>query len=246
MRHELLRETQAQPICAGNDGSFCLVSNGHQPTPYPLSTELPHGAQARMIEAAAFSKSLGHPVNSVLTVNAAHLRRIGEGGVFGQGHLWCGLQKLIELIRKWVLERGIFWASIWVREWTRQGQQPGEHWHIAVHLPECLHADFARQVGEWTGEEVGAISPEPGVAARSAGRAWCLSVRAGRGGPKSIGAYFGKAEPSNVQRYGRRVPNLKKPRRDLNGGAGPVEGKRFHISKTLGVTAQARARAVHA
>lgn len=246
MRHELLREKQAQPVGSTPSVEFCLVGNTHQPTRYTVTHELPRGAQARMMQAAAFSEKIGHPLDTVLTINAAHLQRIGEGGVFGIGHLWDGLQELLQLIRKWVKARGIFWACIWVREWAPRGYegQAGEHWHIAFHLPKCLHADFAKQVVEWTDEAVGAVAPSARVSAVSVGRAWHLGVRHGRGGPENIAAYFGKSEPAKIKRYGQRIENPDKPRntgRYRFGGSGPIEGKRFHICKTLGTTAQARA-----
>jgi hypothetical protein len=246
MRHELLREDQAAPVLAHIEGLSCLVGNTEHATRYTGTHKLPRGAQRRMIGAAAFSEHIGHPLNAVLTINAAHLQRIGEGGVFAVGHLWDGLQDLHQLIRKWVTARGVFWASIWVREWAPRGHegQAGEHWHIALHLPKCLHADFAKQVAEWTGEAVGAVSPSARVSAVSVGRAWKLSVRHGRGGPEEIAAYFGKSEPATIKRYGQRIENPDKPRNTGKyrfGGEGYIEGKRFHISKTLGATAQARA-----
>lgn len=247
MRHELLRKDKAQLVTADIGQHFGLVEQDQHCTRYVVTNELPRGAQTRMMRAAAFSKRIGHPLNAVLTINALHLQRIGTGGVFGIGHLWDGLQNLHELIRKWILGRGLFWASIWVREWSKRGHngQAGEHWHIALHLPKRLHADFAKQVAAWTGEAIGAApTSNRRVAAVSAGRAWMLSVRHGRGGPEEIASYFGKAEPSTIMRYGKRVENTDKPRRYGKyrcGGTGPIEGKRFHICKTLGTTAQARA-----
>lgn len=242
MRRELLRIDGAEPVSANIGQHFCLVGKVGK-TRYPITHELPRGAQARMMQAAAFSEHIGHPINAILTINAAHLQSIGEGGIFGIGHLWDGMQNLHQLIRKWISARGIFWACVWVREWAPRGHngQAGEHWHIALHLPKCLHADFAKQVAEWTGEAVGAVSPSARVSAVSVGHAWHLGVRHGRGNPENIAAYFGKAEPSSIKRYGRRVANPDKPRRDKIGGMGYIEGKRFHICKTLGATAQAGA-----
>lgn len=236
---------KAKPISAQTGSHSCLVDNTHQPTRYPVTHELQRKTQARMMRAAAYSETIGHPLNAVLTINAAHLQRIDEGGVFGVGHLWDGLQRLHELIRKWVVGRGVFWASIWVREWSQKGKNghAGEHWHIALHLPKYLHADFAEQVAEWTGEAVGPVPKTRRYSAVSVGNAWHLAVRHGRGGPEDIAAYFGKAEPSKRKRHGRLVANLDKPRRYKVGGMGPIEGKRFHICKTLGPTAQARTQA---
>jgi hypothetical protein len=246
MRHELLRKETAQPIFTGMDGETCLVGNSSPLTRYTVTKALPIGTQARMMRAAVFSQTLGHPVNAFLTINAAHLQRIGEGGIFGLGHLWDGFQVLLELLRKWVTARGVVWAVIWSREWSRKGinGQAGEHWHIGLHLPKRFHADLAKQVAEWTGQGLSTISPTARVSAVSEHRAWHLSVKHGRGGPEDLAAYLGKAEPSKIRRYGRHVPNLYKPRRDKIGGEGPIEGKRFGISKTIGLTEQERAQYV--
>lgn len=193
------------------------------------------------MKAATFSRAIGRPIDTLLTINSAHMQLLGEGGVFGIGHLWDGFQDLHELVRKWVTGRGVFWASVWVREWTRRGHrgQAGEHWHIGLHLPASLRADFAQQVAAWTGEAVGELSPSRRVAAVSVAGAWHLSVCAGRGGPDNLAAYLGKAEPGHVIRYGKRAPNLRKPRRDQHGGNGPIQGKRFGISRSIGAQAQA-------
>lgn len=243
MRHELLRADQGQPISEGNGQGFRLVGSSPPCPRYSATYELPLGAQARLMQAAAFSQTIGHPTNTLLTINAAHLQRIGEGGVFGIGHLWDGFQVLLELIRKWFSARGVFWAVIWAREWARRGHQgqAGEHWHIAFHLPKHLRADFARQVAVWTGEGVGEISPNNREAAISAARAWCLTVSSGRGDPVELAAYLGKAEPGRIMKYGKHVPNTLKPRTDRFGGEGYIEGKRFYICKKLGPTAQAAA-----
>lgn len=242
MRHELVSSAQAQPVSWPQAPAIPASRKPKPVTRYPETRQLPVGAQARLMRAATFSTAVGHPINALLTINAAHMQSIDEGGVFEVGHLWDGLGVLLELARKWVTGRGIFWACIWSREWTRQGRrgQAGEHWHIGIHLPRHLHGDFAKQIAAWTGEAIGAVSPSGRDSAVSSRGAWHLSVRSGRGGPALLAAYLGKAEPGEVTRYGKRAPNLRKPRRDKFGGAGPIQGKRFGISKTLGATEQAR------
>jgi hypothetical protein len=243
MRHELLRPDQAQPVSSPILRPSRLVGLSHPATRYPVTHELPVGAQARLMKSAAFSQALGRPIDTLLTINAAHLQLIGEGGVFGIGSLWDGFRELHELMRKWVTGRDVFWACIWVREWARRGHrgQAGEHWHLGMHMPASLRAEFAPQVAVWTGEGIGAKAPSSREAAVSVTGAWHLSVRAGRGGPDSLAAYLGKAEPGYVTRYGKRVPNVRKPRRDKHGGNGPIQGKRFGISRSIGTLAQADA-----
>jgi hypothetical protein len=244
MQHELLRQDTAQPVFVGTGSQSCLVGNSRPLTRYTLTKELPVGTQARMMRAAVFSQTLGYPVNALLTINAAHLQRMGEGGVFGLGHLWDGFQVQLELLRKWVRARDVVWAVIWVREWSRNGinGQAGEHWHIGLHLPKRFHPALAKQVVEWTGEGLSTISPTARVSAVSEHRAWHLGVKHGRGGPEDLAAYLGKAEPSTIRRYGRRVPNRYKPRCDKIGGEGPIGGKRFGICKAIGSTEQRRAQ----
>lgn len=185
----------------------------------------------------------GTPIDTLLTINAAHLQRISAGGVFGVGHLWDGFRDFLELVRKWVTARSVLWAVIWVREYAGgQHGQVGEHWHIALHLPQGLRADFVAQVAIWTDESIGNDLSGQGTIARSSGRAWHYRSRARFGnGPRGLGAYLGKAEPSWRRRYKRMVRNLTKPDRRQNGGGGPIQGKRFGISRHIGETAQAAA-----
>ena len=242
MQREILSGTQKERACRPLGESPRPVGAASKASRYAVTYDLPVGAQARLIRAAQFSQALGTPINALLTINAAHLQRIGEGGVFGVGHLWDGFQSLHELMRKWLSVRDVSWAVIWSREWARIGRQgqAGEHWHIGLHLPKHPRHDFAAQVAHWTGEPLGSRALSNREAAVSNARAWHLSVASGRGGPDSLAAYLGKAEPSRIRRYGKRAPNFQKPKRDKHGGAGPIEGKRFGICKTLGATEQAR------
>lgn len=209
-----------------------------------MSNALPVGAQAKLIRAAQFSQKIGYPLNSLLTVNAAHLQRLDSGGVFGVGHLWDGLQAFLELTRKWVVGRGVPWVAIWCREHAGgKHNQSGEHWHIGQYLAPNMPVDFAEQVARWTDAPIGDTRGENTIA-RSACRSWHLRKNAPAGyGPEGLAAYLGKAEPSWVQRHGKLVPNKRKPDRRKNGGTGPIEGKRFHVCKTLGATEQDRATA---
>lgn len=240
MRHERLKTDTAQPLERAFPGSFSQVG---YPTRYPESQTLPTGAQARLMRAAEFSIKTGQPINTLLTVNAEHLQRIDAGGVFGIGHLWDGFRDFHERVRKWVRARGIPWSVIWVREYAggKHGQA-GEHWHLALHLPARLRSDFAARVAIWTDDAIGSDMSGKYTIARSAGRAWHYRSRAPFGyGPGGLGAYLGKAEPSWRRRYGRTVPNLKKPDRSQNGGGGPIQGQRYGIARFIGDTAQAAA-----
>ncbi|WP_306112623.1 MULTISPECIES: hypothetical protein [unclassified Roseovarius] len=204
-----------------------------------MTNTLPIGAQSRLMKAARFSEKIGCPVNTLLTVNAEHLQRLSSDGVFGIGHLWDGMQGFIELARKWTVARGIPWVVIWSREYAggKHGQS-GEHWHLGLHLPQHMHGGFAEQVARWTDAPTDNTSKATTIA-QSFCRSWHFRTRAPRGrGAEGLAAYLGKSEPSWIRRYGRSVPNKRKPERWQNGGTGPIQGKRFGISKAIGATAQ--------
>ena len=239
MRHEILNEYAAKPAGRALSGQFSLVTTFQR---YPETQTLPIGAQARLVQAAVFSVRKGTPVNTLLTINAAHLQRMGAGGIFAIGHLWDGFRDFLELARKWVTARGVAWVVIWSREYMggKHGQA-GEHWHIALHLPKHLRDDFAAQVAIWTDEAIG-DSHDAHTIARSVGKAWHFRASAPKGyGPSGLAEYLGKAEPSWVRHYGRAVPNKDKINRRKNGGCGPIQGKRFGVSRPIGAKAQAAA-----
>lgn len=240
MKQQMLRAYTAKPVLPPISPDLRLVVSSIPSNCYTLSHELGAGTQAKLIRAARFSQTIKAPLNAALTINAAHMQRMGHGGVFEIGRLYDGFRAQLELIRKWITARGIPWAAIWAREYTGgRNEHHGEHWHIALHLPLTFSAPFADQVARWTGEAIDTKPPAAGVAAVSALRGWMLSTKAGRGGAANIGAYLGKAESNFKTHYGKRVANTAKPRRDLCGGSGPIEGKRCGISKPLGKTAQA-------
>lgn len=150
------------------------------------------------------------------------------------------MQMLLELLRKWVTGRGLPWVCFWVREYCRN---PGEHWHIALHLPDAYRADLAAQVAIWMGED---IDPSADLkrhdVAVSQHRSWKLTgAKRHGGGPEGLAAYLGKAEPNHIRLHGKTKQNPDKADRRYLGGLGPIQGKRFYISTTIGATAQERA-----
>lgn len=171
----------------------------------------------------------------MLTVNAAHLQRISSGSIFDIGHLWDGFQRYLELLRKWVTERGITWSCVWVREFTGgRNNHHGEHWHIALHLPPRHQQELTAQVAIWTGEVIGAHDGKKKCIARSLTGAWYLSKRY-----DNVGFYLGKATPKKRTRYGQLIKNDLREGQDY-GGEGPIQGKRFGISRSIGDKAQQR------
>lgn len=205
-------------------------------TRYPESTYLPLNAEKRMTSAVKFATHVGKPINTMITINAAHLQRIGSDSIFDIGHLWDGCRDFLELLRKWVKNRGVTWSCIWVREYTGgRNDHHGEHWHIAIYLPRHHQADLASQISTWTGEAIGKTDGKKKCIARSTTGAWYINQRY-----DNAGEYLGKATPPMRQRYGQRVPNQHRQCFKYHGGEGPIQGKRFGISKPIGETAQAR------
>ena len=188
-----------------------------------------------MATAVRFASHIDAPIQTMLTINAAHLQRVGSGGVFAVGHLWDGYRDLLELLRKWLTGRSIVWSCVWVREYTGgRNDHHGEHWHIALHLPSHQRAALAAQVAVWTGEAIGDGDGRNKCLARSVTSAWYLSRR-----KENAGEYLGKATPKMRTRYGRQVPNRLRDT-DHNGGEGPIQGKRFGISRSIGEASQRR------
>lgn len=201
---------------------------------YPETTYLPLNAEKLMTVAVTFASRISTPIQTMLTVNAAHIQRMGSDSVFDVGHLWDGFQRFLELIRKWFVEqRGVPWACVWVREYTGgRNEHHGEHWHIALYVPPRYQNELAAQVAIWTDEAVGVHDGKNKCIARSLTGAWYLSRR-----KDNAGEYLGKATPKTRLRYGRRIKNDLRTT-NKHGGEGPIQGKRYGISNTIGHTAQ--------
>lgn len=202
---------------------------------YPETTYLPLDAQKRLDHAQRFASHIKTPIETMLTVNAAHLQRMGASPLFACGHLWDIFQNFHELLRKWVKNRGVDWSAIWVREYTGgKNEHYGEHWHIALHLPHQLESDLAAQVALWTEERLGEPSGKKTCIACSVDRAWYISRC-----NKYAGQYLGKATPKTRYRHGKKVPNELRLN-ERSSGEGPIQGKRYGISKHIGATARAK------
>jgi len=204
-------------------------------TRYPETRYLPLDAERRMVGAVRFASHIRSPITTMLTINAAHLQRVGSASVFEVGHLWDGYRLFLEVLRKWIIHRGGAWSCIWVREYTGgRNDHHGEHWHIAFHLPPHHQNYLAAQVAIWTGEAIGGSDGKQKCIARSITGAWYLSRC-----KENAGEYLGKATPKTRSRYGRQVPNDLRVTRH-HGGEGPIQGKRYGISRAIGDTAQRR------
>lgn len=206
---------------------------------YKSSTELPRGAQKQLIDAARFSHHIKAPVNTLITINAAHLQKINAGSTFELGHLWDGFQDLLERLRHWCLNRGMVWSCFWVREWSKDRE---EHWHIGLHLTARNRQYLPDQIAIWTDEPTGpGTDLKPHDVAVSEFGSWHITGTKRGGTALKLAAYLGKAEPNRIVLHGKIKSNPQKEIARYAGGEGPIEGKRYGISKTLGITAQRQA-----
>lgn len=235
MRHETLRPDLAKPVHGPLHNPSPLVVVGYTSTRYPMSKSLQRGAQRELMNAAVFSAHIGFPINTLTTINAAHLQRLGDGGVFSVGHLWDGFRDLFELMRKWTTARDLPWIAIWSREHAgKNSKQPGEHWHIGHHLTTQHHRSYTEQLSAWTGEDHDQVRLlRNGDVAFSTSSSWNIKARRNRGqGPEGIAAYLGKSEPNRITLHGKVKDNPDKVQRKF-GGEGPIEGKRYGISRAI-------------
>lgn len=202
-------------------------------TRYPETKYLPLNAQERVMRAINFASKIDAPIQTMLNINAAHMQKMGYESVFEIGHLWDGFQTFHELLNKWLKQRNITWACVWVREYTGgKNRHHGEHWHITFHLPPKYQTALADQVAIWTGEDIGEGNGKKKCIARSLTGAWYLNKCKG-----NVGEYLAKAAPKTRLLYRKRVPNQHRNTRHI-GGEGPIQGKRFGISRPIGDAAQ--------
>ena len=195
--------------------------------PARRTAALPRGTQARFIEAAGISADLGFPLNTLLTIRWDSLFSDNDVNPLRYLPVPNRIDRLVELLRKWLEWRDLPPAYIWVREAT--GSE-GEHWHIAFHLPPALHPQIIAFVAKQTGEPVSlrhrAHQKTPGEFACSEIRSWHLAhdLHPERHG-LYLAAYLGKAEPSQILFRGKMVGNKKKPIRGVQFGGTESDDK---------------------
>jgi len=241
LRHENLSPYTATPLGGLLSSTDLLVASS--PLRPGVSIELPRGTQRALMNASAFAAHIGRPINALVTINARDLQCLSTSGVFPSSPLKRVLKDLLELMRKWLGARGVTWIAVWSREWSRER---GEHWHIGLHLPAKHHADFAAQIAIWTGEDhdVDRVLDDAEIAV-SRDNSWQikkhLRSKESREYKDAIAAYLGKAEPSRITLHGKKKTNPDKERPRLYGGAGPIDGKRSGVSRSLDINAQRKA-----
>jgi hypothetical protein len=206
-----------------------------------ITAALPIGTQASFIAAARRAAALGHPLDALLTVRWSSLPEETPAAGTGRSEAVADhalrrpdpgpvprIRRLVETIRHWLARRGCPALYIWVRESVR-GE--GEHWHLALHLPEHLHDAFGPYLASRLGEPIGPAR------SHARGRTDGELFQGERGGwhlardtrPEERGgwlaAYLGKGEPSQVPFRGRVRPNRRKPVRGrAHGGTIPGDG----------------------
>ena len=167
---------------------------------------LPIGAQGQLIDAAVLAGKIGHPINRLTTIRTEILSRSSVGvfagkheadGVFAGKHEADGVSSLLELMRKWHINRGIPWAAIWSRE---VGQTVGGHIHIGTHQSNDHIEPYIDQVANWTGEKRIFLAKHKlgdiGFSEHCGWRVQCC-MRRGQSGA-DVAAYLGKDEPSRT------------------------------------------------
>ena len=157
---------------------------------------LPKGAQGQLIDAAILAEKLGLPINRLTTIRTEILSR-SSAGVFAGKHEADGVACLLELMRKWHVNRGIPWTCIWSREF---GKDVGGHIHIGTHQSDEHTEGFINQMPHWTGEaRIFLEKHKPDRIGISKNDAWLVQCcrRQGNSGTDTA-SYLGKDEPSRI------------------------------------------------
>lgn len=194
------------------------------------------------MHAADFAMTLGLPLNTLVTINAEHLSRMGEGGIFEIGHLSDNRAEFMELLRKWIVNRGYRFCGVWGREVARKPTNPshqiGEHLHLAAHIGWKDQSAFVTQVLAWTDTARGEPSQRGEIGVSVCGAVQVKHCTKGGSTGITVAAYLGKDEPQHILRYGKRVLNPDKVCRQYRDNGGVIEGKRYGITDALNTRAQ--------
>lgn len=228
MQYALPVETNDLRKIVINESPAFLSTYGRSVAPPKATADLPVGTQARFIGAVARAAALGFPINTLLTIRWDSLFSSNDVNDLRLLPVPLRIDRLVELLRKWLQRRNLPAAYIWAREATNS---EGEHWHLAFHLPKSLHSEIIGFVVRQTNE---AASPRnqpnhvrtEGEFARGEIGSWHLAydtnpVRRGF----YLAAYLGKGEPSEVLFRGRMIPNKKKRVRGIQFGGTEQDGK---------------------
>jgi hypothetical protein len=193
---------------------------------------LPIGTQAELIAAARRSADAGHPINTLLSARWDALLINDDLNPLRTMQTPERIRHIVELLRKWLTNRGIPANYFWVREVS---DKAGEHWHFAFHLPRSKRTTFTAYIEQLLVEPI-ASGPRSnpnqtrGEFACSECGSWHLAGEVPDGKPQFAGywiaAYLGKGEPSQRLFRGKLVNNTRKPVRGREFG-GRVKGDRY-------------------
>ncbi|MCU9850617.1 hypothetical protein OEZ60_21860 [Defluviimonas sp. WL0024] len=188
---------------------------------------------------------IGVPLNRLLTVRTNALRLMGTGGVFRRATMADSVRDFLELNRKWFQHRGIPWAAVWVREYSKS---IGEHFHMQYHQVAELDREYLAQLEEWTDELLNMGPFGSDVVGQSVENSWQVKrCRRGNQSGPSVARYLGKAEPNEITTgWGKVKPNERKLSRKHGGGLGLIDGAgqkeyRWGTSRNIGPAARNRA-----
>jgi hypothetical protein len=170
-------------------GSVCVHTR-------KASEYLPKGAQGQLIDAAILAEEMGTPINRLTTIRTEILAR-SSSGIFAGRHEADAIRILLELMRKWHIERGVPWVCIWSRE---VGDDVGGHVHSGTHQSEETTEDFIEQVASWTGEPRILLKNRKraniGISEHGSWLVQCCTRRDQSGA--DLAAYLGKDEPNHI------------------------------------------------
>ena len=191
-----------------------------------VTADLPVGTQAAFIAAASAAAARQKPLNVLLTIRWRSLFSDNDVNALRPFPTPERIDRLVELLRKWLIRNDAPPFYIWVRE---NADSVGEHWHIAFHFPKRRQQALAQYIEKLTGEEKlrhrNQVQATDGEFARGELGSWHLArdTRPERHG-YYLAAYLGKGEPSQRPFRGKLVDNDKKPVRGVRFGGTYPDG----------------------
>lgn len=168
-------------------------------------------AGANLLEAWRFADQLRTPLNAFLTVHMAKLD--GGGDPLQRQGRWR------ERMAKWLKARGVVPTWIW---WREHGDLASDHFHMLLHLPPKLWAEFGRIVRDAWVQDV-----EPGISD---------GPKAANGDLPMIG--YALKDMTRADWLALDLPSKLWSQYALKRSKRPIEGKRCGTSENIGQAAR--------
>lgn len=115
------------------------------------SIGLPIGTQQRFLDAKDAAKSLGSPLNTLLSIRLAALSAASDRRSCGYPPVSDLIHRFVERLRKWMLRSSVPTFYIWERE---SSASDGEHLHLGLNTPTRLRSSLMAFIGEQLREPV--------------------------------------------------------------------------------------------